>query len=310
VVLACGALAVAALALAKGNDDYVMNITIFTLFWATASTAWNILGGYTGMVSLGHSLFFGGSAYLVAILVTMYHYAWWIATVVSAGAVTVCGTFLLYPAFRLRGPFFSLATFALPTVAAIVAIYQVGLTNGPQGLTWPLERSPLLFTFQSRIPYLAVIAAFLATAITTSDVLDRRRLGIYMKATRDDDVAAEAAAVPTTAVKVMASAISIVLTALCGAFYVAYVAFIDPPSAFSLNFSLEVVLLAILGGLGKVYGPLLGAAVLIPADFVLSAAFSGSVHLLLLGALLMIVVLFLPQGLIGGVSAAVKRVAR
>lgn len=307
--LVAGLVVLAVLALAVGPNAYLAGIVIETLFWITAASAWNVLGGYTGMLSLGHALFIGVSMYAVTYAVN-HGWSWWAATPLIVVAMTVIGTLLLFPGFRLRGPFFSLATFALPLIATTLAVYAKGLTGGSQGETWPVNPSGGQFVFVSRVPYLLVIGVIALVSVLVSVFIDRRAIGRRMRAVADDDVAAEAAGVPATRTRLIATATSIALSSLAGCFYVTYVAFVDPTSAFALDVSLKVVLLAILGGLGRSYGPLIGAIILIPADSWLAGAFPGGVHLLLYGALLVVLVLFLPQGILGGASQLLVRLRR
>jgi branched-chain amino acid transport system permease protein len=237
-------------------------------------------------------------------------WSWWEATPLIVVAMTVIGTLLLFPGFRLRGPFFSLATFALPLIATTLAVYAKGLTGGSQGETWPVNPSSGQFVFVSRVPYVLVIGVIALVSVLVSVFIDRRSIGRRMRAVADDDVAAEAAGVPATRTRLIATATSIALSSLAGCFYVTYVAFVDPTSAFALDVSLKVVLLAILGGFGRSYGPLVGAIILIPADSWLAGAFPGGVHLLLYGVLLVVLVLFLPQGILGGASQLSARLRR
>lgn len=309
IPLVVGVLVVGGLALTVGGNPYVAGIAIETLFWIAAASAWNVLGGYTGMLSFGHALFIGVSGYAVTYAVT-HGWSWWVATPVTVVAMTVVGTVLLFPGFRLRGPFFALATFALPLIATTVAVYAAGITGGSQGETWPINPSVAQFVFVGRGPYILTIGAIALAATLASVFIDRRAIGRRMRAVADDDVAAEAAGVPATRTRLVATAVSIALSSLAGCFYVTYVAFIDPTSAFALDVSLKVVLLSILGGLGLSYGPLVGAVVLIPADSWLAAAFPGGLHLLLYGALLVGLVLFLPQGILGGAQQVRSRLRR
>ena len=306
VPLVVGVLVVGGLTLTVGGNAYVAGIAIETLFWIAAASAWNVLGGYTGMLSFGHALFIGVSGYAVAFAVT-HGWSWWVATPVTVVAMTVVGTLLLFPGFRLRGPFFALATFALPLIATTLAVYASGITGGSQGETWPINPSVAQFVFVGRGPYILTIGAIAIAATVASVFIDRRAIGRRMRAVADDDVAAEAAGVPATRTRLVATAVSIALSSLAGCFYITYVAFIDPTSAFALDVSLKVVLLSILGGLGRSYGPLVGALVLIPADSWLAAAFPGGLHLLLYGALLVALVLFLPQGILGGAERVLSR---
>lgn len=304
-----GAAIIGILLLTVGGNAYLAGIAVETMFWVAAASAWNVLGGYTGMLSLGHALFIGASGYGVAFGVD-HGWSWWVATPVTVIAMTIVGTALLYPGFRLRGPFFSLATFALPLIATTLAIYAVSLTGGPQGESWPLINSASQFVFETRVPYLIVVAAIAVLALAVSVFIDRRVIGRSMRAVADDQVAADSAGINPTRVRLIATATSIALSSLAGCFYVTYVAFIDPSSAFALDVSLKVVLLAILGGMGRPYGPMVGAVILIPTDSWLASSFPGGLHLLLYGVLLVALVLFLPQGIIGGVQQLIRKVRR
>jgi branched-chain amino acid transport system permease protein len=301
-----GLLVTVVLAVAFGAMPYQAGIVIETLFWMAAASGWNILGGFNGLSSLGHALFVGVSGYLVAFAVT-HDISWWLATPVTVGVVTVAGTALLYPGFRLKGPFFSLATFVLPLIATTLAIYLVDFTGGPQGRSWPFTPSVSQFVFVERAPYILTIGAIATLAVTCSVMIFRSSLGREMRAVADDDIAAAAAGVPVTRTRLIAAAVSIAICSLAGCFYVTYIAFIDPDSAFGLDVSLKIVLVTILGGMARPLGPVLGAAILIPIDSVLAGNFSGGVHTLLYGVLLVGLVMFLPRGVLGGVMAFVKR---
>ena len=283
-------------------NDYYLNILIKTFFWAAMSGAWNLMAGYGGLVSLGHSAFFGIGAYTTAILFSKYAISPWIGLPLGIVLTTITAVAISWPCFRLRGAFFSLATLVFPIAMEIISNNWVDLTSGPSGIAIPFRPGLENFMFRSRWPYLG--AAFLLMAVTYSITrwMHRSRLGLYLIAVRDDDAAAESLGVYPVRVKLLVTTISAALTAVCGFFYAHYILFLDPPSVFSIDVSIHFALLSIIGGMGTALGPIAGSFLMTPLDGFLSQLLGGGVRLMIYGFVLLLIVLVVPQGIVGTVQ--------
>jgi branched-chain amino acid transport system permease protein len=283
-------------------SDYTLDILVKTFFWAGLSGAWNIMAGYGGLVSLGHAAFFGIGAYSTAILFAKFALSPWIGLVVGVLAAMALAGAVGLPCFRLRGAFFSLATLIVPIAFEVVANNWVDLTRGPSGIAIPFKPSLLNFTFQSRWPYVAAAFGFALLVWGITRAMDRGRLGLYLIAVRDDQAAAESLGVRPLRVKMAATLLSAGLTAIGGFFYAQYIFFIDPPSVFSIDVSIRIALLSIIGGLGTPLGPVVGSLLMTPLDGLLSQVLGGGPRLLIYGLVLLGVVLMAPQGIVGSLA--------
>ncbi len=242
---------------------YSQHVLILVLLYVALGSAWNILGGFAGQLSLGHAAFF-------ALLV-----GW------------IC--------FRLRGPYFTLATIAIGEVMRLVALNWSDMTGGAVGVVI----RPSIFSGTSKVPYYYIVLIIAGVTIALCHGISRRKLGYYLMAIREDEETAESIGIDSTRYKLIALAISASLTAIAGAFYANYFLFVDPTIVLPLALSVEIVLMAIIGGLGTVAGPVLGAVLLKLSSEVFRNEFAQA-NLLIYGALLVIVILFMPDGLTGG----------
>jgi branched-chain amino acid transport system permease protein len=288
-------------------NEYYINILIMTFFWASVSGAWNLMAGYGGLVSLGHAAFFGIGAYTTGILFFKFGVSPWIG--LATGVVLTTGTAVAvsWPCFRLKGAFFSLATLVFPIAMEIIANNWVELTSGPTGIAIPFRPSFANFMFRSRWPYLG--GAVLLTAVTylITRLIHRSRLGLSLIAVRDDQAAAESLGVWPVRTKIIVTIISAALTAISGFFYTNFILFLDPPSVFSIDVSIKIALLSIVGGMGTAFGPIAGSLLMTPLDGVISQLLGGGIRLLLYGLILLLVVLIAPQGLVGTVQKWCRR---
>lgn len=283
-------------------NDYVLNILVMTLFWGGMAGAWNIMAGYGGLVSLGHAAFFGIGAYATASTYAMFGLSPWLGLLIGVVVVAVLAVAIGWPTLRLRGAFFSLATLVFPIAMEIVANNWPEVTRGSSGIAIPFQPGVETFSFQSKIPYIAAAAIFAGGIYALTRWLHRARFGLYLIAARDEQAAAESLGVRPLQVKMAATVLSAVLTAIGGFFYAQYIFFIDPPSVFSINVSVQIALLAIIGGLGTPLGPLAGSLVMTPLDGLLSQYIGGGPRLLIYGLLLLGVVLLAPHGIVGTIA--------
>jgi branched-chain amino acid transport system permease protein len=282
---------------------YLLEVLISILFFAYVGLAWNILGGYAGQFSFGHAAFFGIGAYTSTLLFLRAGVSPWLGMLVGGLLAAGFGLFEGYLSFRygLRGPYFSLVTLAFAEMLRVVAVNlkAVGASIGlviPSGAT-----SPALFVFAGKLPYYYVILVLTALALWITHRLARSRLGYALVAVRENEDAAEAAGVDALGNKLAAMALSSFLTALGGTFYAQYFAYIDPTITFGPAISIQGLLPAIVGGAGTVLGPLLGSFVLTPVSELTRAVLRGraGADIMLYGLVLILVISFLPQGLVG-----------
>lgn len=290
------------------------NIGVLALIYGIAASGWNILGGYTGQISFGHALFFGAGAYTTAVLVRA---GWspWLAIALSLPLAAAIAALVGWPCFRLRHHYFSIATIAFAEIAFILVTNFEGLGQA-NGLELPIAEQSLAnmqFSLQDKRPYYYVVLFLFGLAALAIWMFLRGRAGTYVRAIRDDQVAAAAAGIPVHRYKLAAAALSGAVTALAGGFYVMYVLFVDPPSGLGLDLSVSFALMAVLGGVGRFWGPVLGAWVLVLVQDYTRQYFSGSgrsVDLLLYGALIVIVSVTEPGGLLAIVERVRNRLAR
>ncbi len=288
------------------RDEYYLHVLIGSLYFAYMASAWNVVSGYTGQLSLGHSALSGIGGYLSTLLFINTGLSPWIGMVIGAACASAVGVLIGWPCFRLRGPYFALTTIAFAEILRIWTenteeILGIEL-RGAQGLSVPLKgHSPALFQFQSKLPYYYIVIAMLVAVMAITWWMERSRLGFYLKAIRADQDGAEALGINSTRTVLAAMALSSFLTALGGSFYAQYFRYINPERNMGLDLSIEMALMGIVGGQGTVWGPVLGACLLTPAGEISRATLGGKfpgLHLVMYGLVLVLAVLFLPKGLI------------
>jgi branched-chain amino acid transport system permease protein len=296
------------------SASFWQNVGVLALTFAIAAVGWNLIGGFTGQISFGQAVFFASGAYATALLVRS---GWspWPAMAVGAVAAAVLSAVIGYPTFRLRGHYFAIATIAAGEIARAVVDNNEAL-GGVRGLTIPISGESglwaLQFSIRDKTPYYLVALGLFAAASLAMWLLIRGRAGSYFRAIRDDQEAAAAAGIPVRRYKLYAFAASAMLTSVAGSFYAMYVGFVDPPSTLALSLSISIALVAVLGGSGALWGPLLGAWALTAMREVSRTEFSGSgsaADLVLFSAAIICVALFEPAGLVG-VLRRLERLAR
>ncbi len=296
-------------------SEYALHIAVLVLLYAYLSTAWNVLGGYAGQHSLGHSLFLGIGAYTSTFLFTKIGLTPWVGMWIGALLAGLVGWFVGYLCFRygLKGPYFALVTIAIAE-AMVSLTNNINFIGGAMGLEvkW-LGNSPLLMQFESKAGYYYIALVMLVIALWLVYWLSRQRFGYHLIAVRENEDAAEALGVDTLRVKIQASILSAFLTALGGTFFAQYFTYINPRNVFGEGPSIQILLFAIVGGLGTVWGPAVGALVLVPiaelARGWLGGSFAGA-HLLLYGTVMVLVMLFMPKGIIGLYESIRQRLKR
>jgi len=299
------------------RDEYYLHVLVGIFFFAYMTSAWNIVSGYTGQLSLGHSALCGIGGYVSTLLFINLGLTPWIGILVGGLAATVVGVVIGYPCFRLRGPYFALTTIAFAEILRIWVentdeIFGIEL-RGAQGLLVPLKgQSPWLFQFTSKVPYYYIIVAMLLMVMAVTFWMEKSRMGFYLKAIRADQDGAEALGINSTRYLLSAMAMSSFLTALGGSFYAQYFRYINPERNMGLDLSIEFALMGIVGGQGTVLGPVLGAFLLNPAGEISRSLLGGKLmglHLVIYGLVLVLAVMFLPKGLIQPIRQFVRRVS-
>ena len=297
------ALAVAALVLPIAiSDPFALDIFIRVLLFAFIGVAWNLMGGYAKQLSLGHAAFFGLGAYTSTILLIRFGISPWIG-ILAGGVVAMLASLPIGAlCFRLRGPYFAIATIATAQVLMLLFLKFRDFAWGAEGTTLPnLGDAPLMMQFESRAAYYYLALALLVLGLVITHRIERSWMGFYLVAVGEDEDAAEAVGVDTTKIKRQIYMISGFLTALGGTFYVEYIYFIDPNIAFSFNVSVEAALVSIVGGVGTLWGPLVGTVLLEATSALLQSWFGsghGGVQLSVYSLILIAVILWRPNGLI------------
>jgi len=284
------------------TQESLLNIIIMTLYAALLGQAWNILGGYGGQVSFGPAAYFGTGAYAVAVLQVQFGINPWLGLVVGGFAAAAVGAFIGFCTFRygLRGSYFALVTLAFAEVLRILS-NSVDFTGAGVGLLIPLERSAVNFQFASKEGFFWVIWAMTFAAFLTVWKIGNSRFGAQLMAVRDNEDAARALGVDAFRVKMGAIMLSGFFAGLAGVFYAQYFLYLDPHIAYGAAISVESLLVPIIGGMGTLFGPLLGAAFLHGLSELSRAVIGDApgISLVLYGVLLVVMVLFVPRGLAG-----------
>jgi branched-chain amino acid transport system permease protein len=295
-------------------NSFHMHVMILILLFASMSQAWNIIGGYCGQVSFGHSVFFGIGAYGAGMAVVTYGGTPWPGILIGMIAATAVALVISYPCFKLSGHYFAIATFAIVEIFNRVFLVW-DWVGGALGLDYPLvvEGMKNLMWYNTKTGYYYCALFLFLLIFGLVRWLESHRFGYYMRAVREGQETAESLGVNSTAIKLAAMALSAALSALCGAFFVQYNFRVDPPMVMSLDMSMKFVLITIMGGSGTLVGPLLGAAVLIPLQEYTRAfwgGLGGGVDLIIFGLLIIIMVIKQPAGMIGIMRDIRKRIFR
>ncbi len=269
-------------------SDVVLHFGISALLVATLAQGWNIIGGFTGYVSFGNSVFYGLGTYGTAIAMAQFHQPFWFGLIAGAVLAMLCALLLGIPILRLRGPYFAIATLGLS--AAMGAVFaNLPIAGANIGLILPLTRADAMF-------YEAALALLVAATLTVAWIA-RSRFGMALIAIREDEDAAGAMGVNATLYKVAALILSALFTAVAGGIHAYWITFVDPASAFDPTLNVQMVIMAVFGGPGTVLGPVIGAFILSAIYEYLSSSISTAAALLF-GLVIVLAVIFMPKGLI------------
>ena len=282
-----------------------LHILVLLFFYAYLTTSWNIVGGFAGVLPLGHAAFVGIGAYTSTILSLQYGISPWLGMLVGGALATLAGVLIGLPTLKMRGAYFALATIAFAEGLRVVVenIDYIGPLNlnGPRGLEIsPLHRGLARFMFDSNVPYYYIILIMLLVVMLLTYLISRSKLGYYLIAGGEEPEAAMALGVNVARSRLIAMAVSSFLTALAGTFYAQFSLYIYPKSVISLDMSFEIAFIALIGGRGSIAGPILGALLLQPVGAFCRIYFGDTLpglHLIIFGLVLILVMLFQPRGI-------------
>jgi len=281
----------------------ILHIMIMIFLFALMGQGWNVLGGYAGQFSFGHTLFFGIGAYVSTLFFVHLGLTPWVGIFFSCAGGIVVGLFIGFLSFRygLKGPFFALIMLAFAEIFHMTAMGWSAV-GGALGILIPLKgHNPAFMQFLTKEPFYFITLWMMIGSLYFVYKLEGTRLGLYFLATREDHDAAEALGVNTFRAQMTAMAISAGMTSIGGTLYAQYLLYIDPDSTFGVVNSVEIMLRPIIGGPGTILGPLLGSVLLTPLSEVTRLAFQSysGVYLMIYGVILVVVIMFLPDGIIG-----------
>jgi len=306
LLVLAGLAALPAISLVPGvNANYWLHNFILVIMWSVIGMSWNLLSGYCGQVSFGHAAFFGIGAYTAGLLYAKLGLSAWWGLAASVPVVGAAGLVIGFVCLRLRGPFFALATIAVGVILRVVAENLTGFTGGDLGIMIR-ER-----TWVEKTWYYYIALALAAGTFWFVERVVASRLGYYFVAIREDQDAAESLGIDTTRYKTIALVLSAVLAGFAGAFYMNYMGYIDPKVVFALHdVSVMAIMVVMVGGVATRWGPAVGAVTMILlAEVIRTIPRIGAAHQTLFGVLLIVVIIFLPNGIVGD-AAKLRRLLR
>lgn len=294
-------------------NQYYQHIIVMTLMAAVLASSWNIIGGYAGYTSLGHAAFFGLGAYLVALANNNFGWHPFISSWFLGLIVMVVGLVMGWISLRTQGSAFVVVTIAIVFIFRLLALNLNKITNGASGLTqsrpgWGgVQWSPEII----KIPFLYIMLVLLCLTIFVSWRIRHSKFGLGLIALREDEGKAEAAGIDTMLYKTLAFGISAYFVGVAGGIYSYFLTYIDPTFLFDILTSVTMVLMAILGGRGTLWGPVLGAFIMQPLAIWVVGQFGGTqIHLTVFGGILLLVMLFMPNGILPTVTEYWKQRAK
>lgn len=284
------------------RHEYALHVFWEIFLFAALGIGWNLIGGYAGQLSLGHSAFFAVGAYTSILLMESTGLTPFLGMIVGGFLAMVFAFLIGYPCFRLRGPFFTLSTIAFAEILRILLLHYQDFTGGALGKVVPFVGEDFWnMQFYSKMPYYYLALALLVLVLMLGAFIERSKLGYYLAAISEDQDAAESIGVKAYRVKLIALLISAFIAAVCGTIFAFTIGYIDPYGVANLDLSVEIAVIAMIGGVGRLWGPVLGSALVITLTEATNAALGGlrgGAGMALYGILLIIVVLHRPDGLL------------
>jgi len=293
---------------ALAADPFILSVGVVIMSYAVLATSWNFVGGFTGYISLGHAAYSGLGAYATALLIIRADVAPFVAMFVGALIIALIAIPVGIASLRVRGASFVIVSIALVLILLLVFQSWGSFTGGSNGLRVPRPFPDDVLRPEQHERFFYLHAALLAVALLVWWAIDRSRFGTALKAIREDEDKAQSLGVPTFNYKLIAFVISAFFTALAGGLYALWFGFLDPIFQFSILVGAYMVLMALLGGLRSLFGPVLGAVIVGYAVEFFKAQYGDTqFHLVATGLLLGVVVLFMPEGVIPALAALLNR---
>jgi branched-chain amino acid transport system permease protein len=279
------------------GNEYFFFAGYVVLQFVVLATAWNILGGYAGYVNFGSGAFFAAGAYTAVALFKAFEAPLLVQLVAAASLAGAMGFLVGALSLRLRGIFFSIATVAVAVICETI-VNNWGFVGGARGTAILQPDPPAFFGSYNRMLFVAM-ALFAVLAVALARFIETSWIGRGLRALRDSEEAAESVGVPTLKLKLLAASLSGALMGLAGAPFALYMSFIEPTSAFSLNYAVSALAMPIIGGTASWVGPVIGAVLLATAQQIVTVTVSSELNVLIVGLLLVVFVAAAPQGILG-----------
>ena len=296
------------------TNSFAVDISIRILLFSFIGVAWNLMGGYAKQLSLGHAAYFGLGAYTSTIMQIDFNISPWIGMIAGGVVAMLASLPIGWLCFRLRGPYFTIATIATAQALMLIFLKFRDFAWGAEGTTIPnLGSSPLMMQFETKASYYYVVLGLLVVGLLITYRIEKSWMGYYLVAIGENEDAAEAVGVNAPRIKRDIYMISAFLTALAGTFYTQYIYFIDPATAFSFSISIEAALVSIVGGIGSLWGPVIGTVLLETTSALLQSwlgSSTGGIQLTVYALILMAVILWRPTGLMGMLKEVLQRRAQ
>jgi len=282
------------------SRSFHVHVMILVFMFGMLGVAWNIMGGYAGMFSFGQAAFFGIGAYTSSYLLIAYGVNPWIGLFAGGCAAALVAAAIGYPCSNLRGHYFAIASIAFAEIVRIV-FNNWKRVGAAEGLSLPMQNESFAnFLFNSsKLPYYYIMLAFLLVSLGVCYFISTSKMGYYFRAIRESHDIAQVIGVDVVLYRLMAIMISAFLSAVAGTFYAQYILYIDPGSVMLLATSIQIVLISMLGGAGSIMGPVVGAAILIPASEYtrVTLGYKGTgADMLIYGLLITLISMYYPGG--------------
>ncbi len=279
---------------------FVLYVMTLILLYGYLGQCWNILYGYAGQLSFGHAAFLGMGAYVSTILLLRFGITPWVGMLVSGAACALFALIIGFPLLRLKGAYFALATLGMAEVVRLIVLRLDFITGGGRGLLLPVVTSPRLFLFGDIWHWFLIALGMLIFLLAVSYKIEGSRLGMGFKAIKQDEEASSSVGVDVFKYKIIALLLTAFFTGIGGTFYAQLVGYIRPDTILTPERSDEIVVVAVIGGTGTLWGPLIGSTILLSIRQLIYSLLGGSyagVHLIVYGILIILIVTFAPEGL-------------
>ena len=292
-------------------NRYYQDIAVLTLLWAGMSSSWNIYSGFCKRVCIGHAAFFGIGAYTSTLLYLNFGLTPWIGMLIGGGLAALAALLIGAPTLRLKGTFFVLSTIAFAKILEVVFTNARSITQGPHGLFIPYSPGFSNMIFADKTSYAVLAWAYMICVLIIGAAVARSRLGYSLVAVGENQEAAENLGVDSTKTMLTAFVMSSVLTAFGGTIFAQYIGFIEPAPLMGLMNSVYFILYAIAGGMGTVFGPMIGAFILCPLSLLLRGSLTISgLHGFVLGLILILILLYRPDGILPQINLFIAYIKR